>query len=154
SLGDFVPRSLRDGTTIRIPERGVEGRLLAFIQDGTRAPDTTTWFDFDRLLFSTGSSTLQPQSQEQLRNIAAIMKANPGVHLKIGGYTDNTGSSDQNLTLSQERADNVMAELVGMGVDKNRLAAQGYGDTHPVADNATEAGRAQNRRISMLVTQK
>jgi OmpA-OmpF porin, OOP family len=154
SLGNIVPRTLVDGTTLNIPERGVEGRLVVFIQDASRAPDTTTWFDFDRLLFDTGSATLQPQSQEQLQNIAAILKAYPDVHLKIGGYTDNVGSSDQNLKLSDDRARSVMNELVSLGVDPNRLVAKGYGEEHPVADNSTEEGRALNRRISMLVTQK
>jgi outer membrane protein OmpA-like peptidoglycan-associated protein len=111
-------------------------------------------FSFDRLLFSTGSATLQPQSSEQLHNIAAILKAYPNTHLTIGGYTDNTGDAAQNLKLSQDRADSVTAELVKLGVAKDRLLAKGYGEQHPVGDNATEAGRAQNRRISMLVTQK
>lgn len=153
-LGNLVSRQLVDGTTLNIPERGVEGRLLAFIQDPTRTPDKTTWFDFDRLLFDTGSATLQPQSSEQLHNIAAILKAYPNVHLKIGGYTDNVGSADQNLMLSQERAANVMDELVHLGVAPARLASQGYGEGHAVGDNSTEAGRARNRRISMLVTQE
>jgi len=153
-LGNYVPRTLVDGTVITVPERGVENRLLAFIVDTSRVPDTTTWFDFDRLLFNTGSATLQPQSKDQLRDIAAILKAHPNAHVKIGGYTDNVGSAADNLTLSQERADNVRAQLVSMGVDGSRLAAEGYGEQHPVADNSTEAGRAMNRRISMLVTQK
>jgi OOP family OmpA-OmpF porin len=153
-LGNFVSRQLVDGTTLNIPERGVEGRLLAFIQDPATKPDKTTWFDFDRLLFNTGSATLQPQSMEQLNNIAAILKAYPATHLTIGGYTDNTGDAASNLKLSQDRANNVMAELVNLGVAQDRLVAKGYGEEHPVGDNATEAGRAQNRRISMLVTQK
>jgi OmpA-OmpF porin, OOP family len=153
-LGSFVPRQLVDGTMLSIPEHGVEGRLLAFIQDPSQKPNKTSWFDFDRLLFATGSATLEPQSSEQLHNIAAILKAYPRTHLTIGGYTDNTGDAAQNLKLSQDRADNVTAELVKLGVAKDRLLAKGYGEQHPVGDNATEAGRTQNRRISMLVTQK
>jgi outer membrane protein OmpA-like peptidoglycan-associated protein len=153
-LGSFVPRQLVDGTMLNIPEHGVEGRLLAFIQDRSQKPNRTSWFDFDRLLFATGSATLEPQSSEQLHNIAAILKAYPATHLTIGGYTDNTGDAAQNLKLSQDRADNVTAELVKLGVASDRLLAKGYGEDHPVGDNATEAGRAQNRRISMLVTQK
>jgi OmpA-OmpF porin, OOP family len=153
-LGNFVPRQLVDGTMLNIPEHGVEGKLLAFIQDPSQKPNKTSWFDFDRLLFATGSATLQPQSLEQLHNIAAILKAYPATHLTIGGYTDNTGDAAQNLKLSQDRADNVTAELVKLGVAQDRLLAKGYGEEHPVGDNATEAGRAQNRRISMLVTQK
>ena len=153
-LGAFVPRQLPGGATLNIPERGVEGRLLAFIQDPSRAPDKTTWFDFDRLLFATGSATLQPQSEEQLHNIAAILGAYPNVHLKIGGYTDDVGSAASNLKLSQDRATNVMDELVALGIAPGRLAAQGYGEEHPVGDNASDSGRALNRRISMLVTNK
>jgi OmpA-OmpF porin, OOP family len=153
-LGSFVPRQLVDGTMLNIPEHGVEGKLLAFIQDPSQKPNKTSWFDFDRLLFATGSATLEPQSSEQLHNIAAILKAYPATHLTIGGYTDNTGDAAANLKLSQDRADNVTAELVKLGVAGDRLVAKGYGEEHPVGDNATEAGRAQNRRISMLVTQK
>jgi len=74
--------------------------------------------------------------------------------VKIGGYTDNVGSAASNLALSQERADSVRSQLVSMGVDADRLTAEGYGEEHPVGDNSTDAGRAMNRRISMLVTQK
>jgi outer membrane protein OmpA-like peptidoglycan-associated protein len=78
----------------------------------------------------------------------------PALLFVVCPYTDNTGDAAQNLKLSQDRADNVTAELVKLGVATNRLVAKGYGEEHPVGDNATEAGRAQNRRISMLVTQK
>jgi outer membrane protein OmpA-like peptidoglycan-associated protein len=91
---------------------------------------------------------------EQLHNIAAILQAYPQTHLTIGGYTDNTGDAASNLQLSRDRANNVTAELEKLGITRDRLVAKGYGEEHPVGDNATEAGRAQNRRISMLVTQK
>ena len=69
--------------------------------------------------------------------------------VKIGGYTDNTGNKEANLKLSQDRATNVMSELVKLGVGASRMEAEGYGEDHPVADNATEEGRAKNRRISL-----
>ena len=153
-LGSFVPRHLADGTILNVPERGVEGKLLAFIQDTSQKTNKTSWFDFDRLLFSTGSATLETKSLEQLHNIAAILKAYPATHLTIGGYTDDTGDAAKNLELSKDRANNVTAELIKLGVAKNRLVAKGYGEQHAVGDNSTMAGRAQNRRISMLVTQK
>lgn len=153
SLGSFFKTKLPDGTELNIPQYGVENKLLAFIQ-GSKPVDDTTWFDFDRLLFDSGSATLQPASDEQLRNIAAIMKAYPNVKLKIGGYTDNTGDAAANLKLSQSRADNVRAELIQLGVAPDRLEAQGYGEEHPVADNNTEDGKQKNRRISMRVTAK
>lgn len=154
SLGSFFKTKLPDGTELNIPQYGVENKLLQFIQDGSKPVDDTTWFDFDRLLFDTSSATLQPASDEQLRNIAAIMKAYPNVKIKIGGYTDNTGDAAANMKLSQARADNVRAELIQLGVAPDRLEAQGYGEEHPVADNSTEEGRQKNRRISMRVTAK
>ncbi len=148
---------------IKLPERassstfhrlGVERKLIAFIEDKSKPVDRQTWLSFDRLDFETGSATLKPTSAEQLKNIAEIMKAYPKVALKIGGYTDNVGNADANLKLSRMRAENTMQELVKLGVDAKRLEAQGYGEKHPVADNATEEGRAKNRRIDLRVTRK
>ena len=153
-LGKFMATKLLTGVEISLPEFGVERKLLAFIEDKSKPVDKTTWFSFDRLDFETGNATLRPTSAEQLRNIAEIMKAYPKVALKIGGYTDNVGSADDNLKLSKLRAQNTMQELVKLGVDAKRLAAEGYGEKHPVADNSTEDGRQKNRRIDILVTSK
>jgi OmpA-OmpF porin, OOP family len=154
ALGDHVSRKLPDGTELSIPKLGVENRLLDFIEDPAKSVNKNTWFDFDRLLFDTGKATLQPASQEQLQNIAAIFKAYPKVRAKIGGYTDNTGNKEGNQKLSADRANNVSEALVGMGIDSSRLSAEGYGEQFPVADNSTEEGRAKNRRISLRVTAK
>jgi outer membrane protein OmpA-like peptidoglycan-associated protein len=153
-LNRFIIWTLPDRVSLNIPQNGVEARLLAFIQDPSKGVEPATWFDFDRLLFNTDSATLRPESQEQLSNIAEILKAYPNAHIKIGGYTDNTGDPENNLNLSQERANGVMAELVKLGISPDRLEAQGYGEQFPVADNSTEEGRARNRRVSMRVTQK
>lgn len=153
-LGAFFKRKLPSGYELNIPENGIENNLVKFIEDKSRPVDKTTWFNFDRLLFDTGKATLRPESQEQLTNIAYILKEFPNVQIKLGGYTDNTGSAEVNKKLSQDRADNVMAELVKLGVDKSRMEAEGYGPEHPVASNDTEAGRAENRRIAIRVTQK
>jgi outer membrane protein OmpA-like peptidoglycan-associated protein len=154
ALGSFFKTKLPDGTELNIPQYGVENKLILFLQDSSKPVDQDTWFDFDRLLFDTGSATLQPASNEQLGNIAAILKAYPNAKIKIGGYTDNTGDKAANLKLSQDRASNVMAELVTLGVASDRLEAQGYGEDHPVADNNTDEGRQKNRRISLRVTAK
>src|SRR5215471_8870949 len=153
-LNRFIIWKLPDRVLLNIPQNGVEARLLTFIQDPSKSVEPATWFDFDRLLFNTDSATLRPESQEQLGNIAAILKAYPNVRVKIGGYTDNTGDPQSNLNLSQERANGVMAELVALGISPDRLEAQGYGEKFPVANNSTEEGRARNRRVSMRVTQK
>jgi outer membrane protein OmpA-like peptidoglycan-associated protein len=154
ALGDFFKTKLPDGVELNIPKFGIENKLLSFIQDTSKPVDDTTWFNFDRLLFDTGKATLQPSSEEQLNNIAEILKAYPNVHVKIGGYTDNTGDPAANKALSEARAKNVMDALVSKGVDASRLEAEGYGDQYPVGDNSTEEGRAQNRRIALRVTQK
>ena len=154
ALGDFFKTKLPDGTELNIPQFGIENKLISFLNDSSKPVDTTTWFNFDRLLFDTGKATLQPSSQEQLNNIAAILKAYPNVHVKIGGYTDNTGDPAANVALSEARAKNVMDALVAAGIDPSRLESKGYGDQYPVGDNSTEEGRAQNRRIALLVTQK
>jgi outer membrane protein OmpA-like peptidoglycan-associated protein len=153
-LGKFSVVKLPNGTEINVPEFGVERKLIAFIEDKKKPVDRTTWFTFDRLDFETGSATLKPSSAEQLKNIAAIMKAYPKVALKIGGYTDNVGKPEDNLKLSQKRAENTMQELVKLGADAKRLEATGYGEKYPVADNSTEEGRAKNRRIDLRVTKK
>jgi len=154
ALGDMMKVKLPDGTEINVPSRGVEARLVSYLNDSSAPVSDTTWFDFDRLLFDTGSATLQPASQEQLTNIAEILKAYPQVKIKIGGYTDNTGDPAANLQLSQQRADNVMAQLTQLGVDSSRMTARGYGQEDAVADNSTEEGRQKNRRISLSVIEK
>lgn len=153
-LGAFVSTRLPDGTELNIPQYGIENKLITFLNDSSRPVDNTTWFNFDRLLFDSNSATLQPASQEQLNNIVAILKAYPNAHVKIGGYTDSTGDQAANQTLSQNRANTVRDAIVAGGIDSSRLEAQGYGEQYPVANNSTPDGRAQNRRIALLVTQK
>jgi OmpA-OmpF porin, OOP family len=149
-----ITKSLPSGVQLRYPSTGVEARLLSYIEDPRQGLDSERWFDFDRLLFETNSAVLKPESQAQLQNIAAIMKAYPNVSIKIGGYTDNTGDPAANMKLSQDRANRVMQELNGLGISPDRIEAEGYGQEHPVADNSTEAGKAQNRRVSLRVTRK
>ncbi len=154
ALGNFMKRTLGTGVELNIPELGIEKKVIDFLEDASRQVDKNTWFNFDRLTFETGSATLKPASQEQLHNIAEILKAFPRVKIKIGGYTDNVGNPEANMKLSQSRADKVMKELVVLGVEAERMKAEGYGDQYPVGDNATDEGRAMNRRIALRVTEK
>jgi len=154
ALGDMMNVKLPDGSELNVPSRGVEARLVSYLNDSSAPVSANTWFDFDRLLFHTGEATLQPASQEQLTNIADILKAYPQVKVRIGGYTDNTGDPAANLQLSQQRADNVMGELTRLGVDRSRMSAKGYGQENAIADNSTEEGRQKNRRISLRVIAK
>lgn len=148
-------KKLASGFELKGNENGIESQLVAFIEDASRPVDKTTWFNFDRLLFETGSAQINMEkSKDQLANMVEIMKAFPNVAIKVGGYTDNTGSAAVNKKLSQDRADAVVKYLLAAGIDKTRMAAEGYGPEHPVATNDTEEGRAQNRRIAVRVTKK
>lgn len=145
--------SLPGGTVLNVPKGSLEDKIVTFIQSKDTV-SKTLWFDFDRLLFETGKATLKPESEQQLKNAAAIMKAFPKVKIKVGGYTDNVGNAAANMKLSGDRAKNVMGELVKLGVAANRMTSEGYGANNPVASNDTEEGRAQNRRISISVREK
>ncbi len=147
-------KKLSSGFEIKGNGNGIESSLISFIEDQGKAVDKTTWFNFDNLLFDTGKSTLKPESDVQITNIAEIMKAFPAVKLKIGGYTDNVGSEASNMKLSTARAKATEAAIVAKGIDAARLEAEGYGPQNPVASNDTEEGRAQNRRIAARVTAK
>lgn len=154
-LGDFFSRKLANGVELNIPEFGVENKLLSFLDDAKAAISPDSWYNFDRITFATGSATIdRDKSQEQINNIAEILKAYSGMEIKIGGYTDNTGDAGANQRLSEARANAVKAALVALGVDGARITTEGYGDAHPVATNDTPEGRAQNRRIAVRVTKK
>lgn len=154
ALGAFFKRKLPNGIELDIPELGIENKLVTFIEDASKPVDKTTWFNFDRINFETGSANLDAESKVQIKNMAEILKAFPKVNLKVGGYTDNTGNDAANLKLSQDRANSVKAAIVAEGIEAKRLDAEGYGKEHPVASNDTEEGRAQNRRIAVRVTAK
>lgn len=154
ALGNFFKRKLPNGVELNIPEFGVENKLVNFIEDPAKPADKTTWFNFDRINFETGSAKLSRESLEQTKNIAEILRAFPKVSLKVGGYTDNTGDPAFNVKLSQSRADAVKTAIVSEGIEAKRIDAEGYGKEHPVASNETEQGRTQNRRIAVRVTGK
>ena len=152
-VGDFV-EGAAEGPVLHVPSSGVESKLIAFIEDRNARLDKDTWFSFDRLEFETDSALLKPSSQEQLRNVAEILKAYPNASVKIGGYTDNVGDDNYNLKLSADRATNTVNEIATLGIDRSRLESEGYGEKHPIADNATAEGRQRNRRIDIRVTKK
>lgn len=100
--------------------------------------------------FDTGKATITPDSAQALDAAAGVLKAAADLRIEIGGHTDNVGTPDANLRLSQERAQAVMAALIERGIKADRLTAKGYGQTTPVADNRTEDGRAKNRRVELV----
>jgi OmpA-OmpF porin, OOP family len=101
--------------------------------------------------FETDSSVLTGDSKPILDKVAAGLREHPRVRVELQGYTDSTGSARHNLGLSERRADAVRAYLVSQGVLSSQLSAKGYGETNPIASNATAEGRAKNRRVVMHV---
>jgi outer membrane protein OmpA-like peptidoglycan-associated protein len=97
--------------------------------------------------FESGSAALTPDSYSILDQVVRSLKAYPEVRVEIAGYTDEVGKEDYNLGLSQRRADSVKQYVVNAGISADRILARGYGESNPVAPNATAAGRAENRRI-------
>lgn len=102
------------------------------------------------ILFDFNSVTLRPESRPVLDEVTALLTAEPSWVLTIEGHTDAIGGDDQNLALSRRRADAVKTYLVEAGIAAERLRTEGYGESKPVADNATELGRAQNRRVELV----
>lgn len=107
----------------------------------------------DSLKFASGRAELMPAGVEQLAHISGIVRAYPENRISITGHTDNVGSESYNLRLSQARAETVKTTLLQQGVPPHCiLSATGYGESQPVASNATTAGRGQNRRVELRIS--
>jgi outer membrane protein OmpA-like peptidoglycan-associated protein len=106
------------------------------------------------IFFETGKANLLSDSYQQLDNVIVFLKDNPTVKLEVSGHTDNVGSRNSNMKLSQNRAKAVNEYLIGKGIDKGRLESVGYGPDQPIGDNKTAEGKAQNRRVEFKITGK
>jgi outer membrane protein OmpA-like peptidoglycan-associated protein len=104
------------------------------------------------VLFDFNKYTLKPEAREKLAKVSGILLAYPGLKVQVEGYTDNIGSDEYNQKLSEERADGVRDYLVSQSVKDDNVTAAGYGKSNPVADNSSNAGRAQNRRVQLVVS--
>ena len=103
------------------------------------------------VFFAFGSSELLPESKTELDLLLDFITENPGLKVKIIGHTDNIGSPESNLVLSENRANAVVEYLVKRGVSDSRLVSEGLGDSQPIATNETEQGRRQNRRTELEI---
>jgi OOP family OmpA-OmpF porin len=102
------------------------------------------------ITFDIGKASIQPQSMGVLNDVAKFLKGNPNINMEIDGHTDNSGAAATNMTLSQQRANAVEAQLITMGVDAGRLTTKGFGATVPMASNDTPEGKANNRRVEFV----
>jgi outer membrane protein OmpA-like peptidoglycan-associated protein len=146
------------GTITGVGINSTESNLYRFLSDPQMQVDTVDlthgWYNFDRVYFEAGKATLTATSLSQLRNVATLLRAYPTARIKLGGYTDDTGTYKVNKALSEARARTAWASLVEMGISPSRVDARGYGPNYSIAANDTEEGRAMNRRLSVKVVKK
>ncbi|HWK02611.1 MAG TPA: DUF937 domain-containing protein [Puia sp.] len=149
---------LPDGTELDAYKGGIEDQLVTYLNstDPADSISNSRWFDFDNLNFKTGSSDLTDESMKQVQNIASILKAYPKVSIKIGGYTDKTGTEDENMKLSRQRAEAVVTALKKTGSPDGKIAgADGYGSQFAkAAKDAPDEERKKDRRIAVSVRSK
>lgn len=104
------------------------------------------------VLFQTGKYALSKDAQLKLAKLSGIIQAHPGLNLAIEGYTDTTGTPARNMTLSQQRADSVRQFLITEGLAAGTISSKGLGQSNPIADNSTAAGRQANRRVEIILS--
>ncbi len=145
--------ALPDGAKLTLQEGTLNYKLAKFLADTT---DTTLprTFVFDNLNFKLGTTELTEESEQTVKDLVAILKAYPATESRLEGHTDSVGDAEANKKLSQDRADAVKATMTSDGIDENRLSTTGYGQEKPVASNDTDEGRAQNRRLELVVVKK
>ena len=160
---------------VSIPEIDLNATALAVIGDGTpKDPVVVTNFKLAQgtgiktpetkftetkivthgINFDINKADIKPESMGTLNTIVDILKKNPEVKFEIQGHTDNSGIAANNLSLSQKRADAVRQQLVSLGIEDARLTSKGFGDTKPISDNTTPEGKANNRRVEFVRTDK
>lgn len=108
----------------------------------------------NNIFFEFGLATLKEESFPELNRLMKLLNDNPTIQIEISGHTDNVGSDEDNLKLSEDRAASVVEYLSSNGVSKNRLTPKGYGESKPIATNETEEGKQLNRRVEFTVTNK
>lgn len=130
------------------------------LEQATAGTDTTVIRDGDNLYlqmpgsvaeFDVNSSTVRPQFRATLDEIAQTLSSYPETYIDIYGHTDSDGSDSYNLDLSNRRAQSVSSYLSGRGVNRARIATEGFGESQPIASNATAAGKQQNRRVEIRI---
>jgi OOP family OmpA-OmpF porin len=137
-----------DSYTLTVIEKGeVEQEITAnaILDELNKTGKAILYINFD-----SGKSTIKQESMPVIEQIIEMMNQAPDIQISVEGHTDNVGSSESNLKLSQARAKSVMDAIVKGGIDKSRLSSTGFGEEKPIADNSTEEGKAKNRRVELI----
>ncbi len=124
------------------------------LQDSLNAKQTErgTLVTFGDVLFDFNKAELKSSALPNVTQLARFLQENPERQVIVEGYTDSVGSASYNQGLSERRAESVRRALIRAGVEPTRIVAQGYGKEYPVADNSSDSGRAQNRRVEVTIS--
>jgi outer membrane protein OmpA-like peptidoglycan-associated protein len=137
--------------SVRQQDQWVEDQIMSLT---TTDADRGVVLTLGDVLFDSGDAELQPSANRTLLKLVQYLQANPARVIRIEGYTDNTGEQAFNLGLSKDRAQAVADMLVDLGIDEKRIDVRGYGDQYPVEANASERGRALNRRVEIVFSDR
>jgi OOP family OmpA-OmpF porin len=161
-MNSFVERILFDRSNIPVAASPLDSDGDGVLDKDDDCPDTPkgaivgkngcwayhgVFFDFDK-------DTIKPEYHSLFQNAVQVLNNNPGLTVQIEGHTDSIGSDQYNMGLSDRRARSVKNHLVMKGIDGSRLTTKGFGETDPVAENSTDEGRAQNRRVDFEITNR
>lgn len=151
----------RDDLRIRIGERRaqvaeMEARMLREQMDRLQAEQTERGMvmTLGDVLFDINEAQLKPAGERTVNRLAEFMKEFENYRVRVEGYTDSIGEADYNQMLSLERAESVRAELLAAGIAPNRILVQGFGEQYPKASNNTAAGRQENRRVEIVISDR
>jgi outer membrane protein OmpA-like peptidoglycan-associated protein len=155
SVRQTTTMTLPGGKHVTVGQNGPVYQLGTFLADtSSGAAAVPKHIVFDDLNFETGSARLTPASQQTVDALVSVLQAYPSAQVSLEGHTDSTGDPTANKTLSMQRAQAVKDMLVRGGVTGDRVTVEGYGQDRPVAPNDTEAGRARNRRLELVVLKR
>jgi outer membrane protein OmpA-like peptidoglycan-associated protein len=140
---------LRESKLLSVQQQGkwLEEQIVAL---ATTQTDRGLVLTLGDVLFDTGEAELKSSANRVVLKIVQFLQLNPKRVVRIEGYTDSTGGKQENLKLSRDRAQSVADVLTDLGIDEKRIQVEGYGDEYPVDVNASERGRAQNRRVEIV----
>lgn len=141
--------ALREAKLAEVQQQGkwVEAQIVSLT---TQDSDRGLVMTLGDVLFDTGRAELKTSASRTVLKLVQFLQLNPRRIVRIEGYTDSTGTAQDNLKLSRDRAQAVADMLVDLGVDEKRIQVEGYGDQYPIEANASERGRAQNRRVEIV----
>ena len=144
SIGDEIEYNTLEIPAVKPGEFFEEAELLIEYDPGTT-------FSFTNLQFEPAKADLKSASYVHLKNLVEVMKRKKDFKIQIAGHTDSDGDENANQLLSLKRAESVKNYLISQGIEANRIVAKGFGESQPVANNATAQGKAQNRRTEISV---